>query len=411
MKEAVINQIIKKYGTPLFLYDYNKIAEQCKKLQWITSDKADVYYSMKANPTIGICQVINRFIKQVEVSSLGELYCALKAGFTTHNILFSGPGKRIGDLEVAVKQKIKISVESLEEMRLIYEICIRNETEANVLIRINPNFNHLSKSVIMTGISSQFGVDTDDFHKMMNMINRNYIILHGMNVYLGSQILEEETILKNCEDIINLAINLSTKYHFELKELDLGGGFGISYFDNSELNVSVLRKGLCDLFDRYRDKLKNTRLIFESGRYLTADSGRYITKVLYRKESKGKNYIVCDGGLNHILGSSYYNREIRDNYPIEVLHKEGRKEECYIAGPLCTPKDLFGRKVRIVQPDIGDYICVSKVGAYGLTFSPIRFISHLAPAEVMLKDDEFDLLRKREIYSDLFRNQILWKKL
>lgn len=406
MKHSVIDKIIKKYGTPIFIYDYNKIEEQCKKLQRIFSHKADIYYSMKANPTIGICQVINRFIKQVEISSLGELYCAFKAGFKTKNILFSGPGKKIRDLEIAVRHKVKISIESVEEMRILNEICKHNQTEADVLVRINPDFNHLSRSIIMTGISSQFGIDTDDFQDIINIIDRKHINLLGISVYLGSQILDEDTIIKNSEDIINLALNLRDKYQYKLKEINLGGGFGISYFDKSELNVSKLEKGFKELLNKYNDSLKDINLIFESGRYIVADCGMYLTKILYKKVSKGKNYLICDGGLNHILGSSYYNREIRDNYPINVFNKEGETDEYYIAGPLCTPKDIFGRKAMIVKPDIGDYICVNKVGAYGLTFSPIRFISHLTPAEVLVKDNEFYLLRKRDTYSDLFNKQI-----
>lgn len=407
MKQELIRRIIKRYGTPLFIYDNDIMEKQCKKLQTMITDRAQLYYSMKANPTLGICQVISRLIKHVEVSSLGELYGAFRAGVPADKILFSGPVKGWKELEEAVKHRVRINVESVEEVRRLNEICIQKQSTADILVRINPDFNYLNKSIVMTGISSQFGMEPDDLSELLEIRKQRYVRLLGLSVYLGSQVLDADTILRNCEAILKLAINLSRNYHFELKLLDFGGGFGISYFDQRELDAADLQRGLAELFKRYDDQLRDTGLIFESGRYLTADSGIYVTKVIDKKISKGKNYILCDGGLNHILGSSYYNRELRDNYPIEVLGKSGPGEEYYIAGPLCTPKDVFGRKALITNPEIGDYICVRKVGAYGLSFSPIRFISRPAPAEVLLRKDSYALLRKRETYSELFANQLL----
>jgi diaminopimelate decarboxylase len=408
LDSKVISKIIKEYGTPVFIYNYEKIKEQYFKLKNALPNHSKIYYSMKANPTLGICQIIHTLTPNIEVSSLGEIYCALKAGFRDTNILYSGPGKRLQEIKVALKQKIKINVESYQEVLVIEKLCRILSINATLFLRINPGKKHLMNSIIMTGISSQFGVEDSELDDIIEYINNSqYMNLVGISVYYGSQILNEELIIANCEEIINIAVNACKKYGLQLQEIDFGGGFGVNYFHEKDLNISELCNKLNGLFIKYKNTLNNVHLAFESGRFLLADSGCYLTKVLYKKVSKGKNYLICDGGLNHILGSSFYNREVRENFPIEVFNKTGSRKDYYITGPLCTPKDIFGKKVNIVDTEVNDYIIVNKVGAYGYTFSPSRFISHLAPAEVIIIYNKPYLLRKREAYSDLFQNQLI----
>jgi len=408
--DDMVKMIIKDAETPVFIYDYQSIKRNIQQLNSILPANGNIYYSMKANPNLAICQTVRQFINNIEVSSLGEIECALKSGFNNKNIIFSGPGKTHEELLMAIKSKVKINVESVQELQEINNICNKQDLSSTIMLRINPDFSISSAGIIMSGVASQFGIDMSELSDAIEIICRSgNMNFHGISVFIGSQILDAKTIISNTKEIIRIFLKIQNEYNLAFTELDVGGGFGVSYFNDNQLDIKTVKEGVSYLFHEYKSELKNVKIYFESGRYLLADSGSFITKILYQKQSKGKNYLICDGGFNNTLISSFFTREIRGNFPIEILSEReldtDTQKEYYIAGPLCSPSDIIGSKVILPQVQSGDLLKIKKVGAYGLTFSPLLFISHAIPAEVLINGTNYYITRSRSTLHDLFKNQ------
>lgn len=410
MDSNKISSVVQKYGTPCYLYDGNKIKEQYLKLKSILPDNFEVFYSMKTNPLLGVCQLFKNLGSSIEVASGGELAVALEAGFESNNIIFTSPGKTLDELELAIDNNIySINVESLEEAILIDSIAKSKDKIVNISIRVNPDFNLSGAGIKMSGVSSQFGIDFSKIasvYKTLEVLSN--VSLIGLHVYCGTQILKAENIYNTMDAIFSMAIDLANEYNFDLKFLDLGGGFGIPYF-KGEVNIDFqeLKNGIYNVFRKYKEQLTNTRIAVESGRFLMAECGVFLTKVLYTKEVKGQNYIICDGGSNFHANSAFLGRYIRNNFPQYILNKDKNEDEMLItvAGPLCTPTDILGQKLSLPQANVGDIVIIEKSGAYGLTDSPVLFLSHPMPAEILSFENKMFLLRKRGKFTDFITNQ------
>lgn len=213
---------------------------------------------------------------------------------------------------------------------------------------------------------------------------------------MGTSILKAEEICQNTEYVIQLGLRLANTFSFELTYLNVGGGFGIPYFPKErELDIEELGRGMKRLYSIYRIQLAGTRVYFESGRYLLAECGVFLIRVLYRKESKGNCYLVCDGGANFHAASAFLGRFVRRNFPMYVLGKSGEEQEFYVTGPSCTPTDLVGQRVWLPKDTTeGDIIVIEKSGAYGLTYSSYGFLSHPLPEEIGYQAESgFEILR------------------
>ncbi len=408
MNDISLHEITQKYGTPLYVYDGDKFVSQYKRLESCLPDEFEIFYSMKANPLLGICQLFKEMNSCIEVASDGELYAALEAGFLPENIIFTSPGKSYEELEYAIRHKIySINVECLEEACIIDRIASERDLTVDISLRINPDFEGGGSSIKMSGVPTQFGIDynllEEAFDKLSSLSHLNII---GIHVYTGTQALDAQKILYGMEQIILLGLDLSKAYGFPLKFLDLGGGFGIPYFKGeSQLDMELLKKGLNQIWDKYKEPLAKTRVVVESGRFLLAEAGIYLTKILYKKECKGIRFIVCDGGSNQHASSAFLGRHIRNNFPMHVLNKTDAGEEVNVVGPLCTPTDMIAQKVMLPAVTPGDIIAIEKSGAYGLTQSPAAFLSHPLPAEVILYNNMTYLLRERGRKEEFLRGQ------
>lgn len=414
MTKQEIRQISQEYGTPLFLYDGDQICKQCKILKECLYEGANLFYAMKANPLIGICQLLYSKNCGIETASKGEIQTALRAGIASSNIIFNSPGKTAEEIDFAIEKKIKlISIESFEEAELVNEMAKKRSLVVEVVLRINQNHNFSKAKVKMTGVSSQFGIEetdlTDDLFKKFSEFA--HICIVGIQVYSGTQVLSAEEILRNTEYVIQLALRLSSKFHFELKYLNLGGGFGVPYFKGeTTLDLIKLKRGMQELKKCYGPQLKSTEIIFESGRFLLAESGVFVTKILYKKQSKGIIYYICDGGSNFHSSTAFMGRFVRNNFPMYGISKVSKNEQemkkVNVVGPLCTPTDTIGQKVELCgKLNPGDLVVVEKSGAYGLTYSPINFLSHTPPAEILKWNGNVMVLRERGDIKDLWERQ------
>jgi diaminopimelate decarboxylase len=409
MDDKILSDIAKKHGTPVYVYDTEIILSQFGKLKDSLPEEFQIFYSMKANPLLGLCQLFERMGSGIEAASSGELCTALAAGFPPERIIFTSPGKTCDELEYAIETGIySINIECLDEARIINQIAVEKSRRADISIRVNPNFDISGSSIKMSGVPTQFGIDPiqldEVFHQLNSFSNVNVM---GVHIYTGTQVLNAHNIVLNMEQIILLALELSKKYNFELKFLDLGGGFGIPYFNGDiYLNMDNLRNEFTEMWGKYKRRLAKTKVFVESGRFLMAEAGTYLVKVLYKKDCKGKKYAVCDGGSNQHASSAFLGRHIRNNFPMHVLNKTENKEEVNIVGPLCTPTDVIGQNVTLPEMAPGDIIAVEKSGAYGITQSPGLFLSHPLPAEVRYDAGKTTILRKRGCKEDFLKGQI-----
>ncbi|WP_010244011.1 type III PLP-dependent enzyme [Acetivibrio cellulolyticus] len=409
MNDCLLKDVARQFGTPSYMYDGDCIEKQYNTLRSFLPENFQIFYSAKANPLLGICQIMKNMGSGIEVASVGELYLAQKAGFTPEQIIFTSPGKTAQELIYAVESNIYcINIECTEEAVLLNQIAEERSKIVNIAVRVNPDFNLQGSRIKMSGVSSQFGIDQGEvknaFETLKTLAN---IKLIGIHVYCGTQVLSSQSLLECFEEEIKLALALSDEFDFSLEFLDLGGGFGIPYFKNEyPLDIVLLKDGMSKLIRNYGTRLEKTRVAVESGRFLLAECGLYLTKVLYVKKCKGSKFIVCDGGSNHHASSAFLGRHVRNNFPMRVLEKSENCEEVTVVGPLCTPTDVIGQKVLLPTIETEDIIAIEKSGAYGLTHSPVMFLSHEMPIELVSYKGEINVARERGRKEDFLKNQL-----
>jgi len=405
-------ELVEQYGSPLYVYDGNVLSEDYGTLRSSLPPSIDLFYSLKANPNISIYNYLKNLGAGAEVSSLVELMTVKKAGTDSSNIIFLGPGKSDAELEACVREEIfAVVCESFGEMKRLSEIAVREGKEVRVAFRINPSFSVKGSKLTMGGKPRQFGIDEErifeEGHSMMNLPNVRVI---GIHVYMGTRILDEEEVLNNTENILGLADKLSAHLSFELEMVDIGGGLGVPYFEG-ERYIDAARVGelLAPHLEAFKQGHPNTRLIMELGRYLVGRSGTFVSRVRDVKESRGEKFVVTDGGTNCHMAAVGIGSFVKRNFPIESLttSASGEIDVVNIAGPLCTPNDLVGKAVKLERIEEGDLVGITNSGAYGPTASPVLFLSHGYPSEVLVHQGESYLIRERDTSEDLIRKQFL----
>jgi diaminopimelate decarboxylase len=412
-----IKELINKYDTPLYLFDYGSIESQIDSLKSALPPKAEVFFSMKVNPNIGILSAIKNLVSGIEVSSEGELYSALFAGYSPKRIIFVGPGKTEKELEYAVEVGLlAIVVESQSEIKTIQKISNRKNTKTDIMLRINPSSPLTGAKYRMTGVSSQFGIEEDEVFDVISTVKcLQNVNIKGIQVFVGAQILAEETLADIYDHICGLTIKIMNQCGIDFEIVDFGGGFGIPYSSkDTEFNTDILHNKYVRILSKYHEMFdkKIKRSIFESGRYLLGKSGIFLTRVLSKKMSKGNTFVITDGGSNFHAMAANIGGLIRNNFPIKVLGKSdyAEKNTVTIVGPLCTPKDILALDLELPLINIGDIIAVLNSGAYGLTASMCNFLSHPLPAEILLVGDKVKLIRDRGSREDFIKDQHLFER-
>lgn len=379
-----------KYGTPMYIYDGHQIDRNYEILKSTTDEEVDIFYSIKANPNGSICRQFHRLGAGIEVASGGELQMALHAGFEPKDIIFAGPGKNEQDLELAIKSNIYcITVESLDEIKCIDSISRDHNRVTRIGLRISPRFKSLENH------QTQFGIDEMDLDEAFDILKQSaHVQLIGTHVFARGQVLDTDLLMNHFKEVGELVLRISAQHQFVPEFVNLGGGFGVPYFEKQQpLDMEKLGSVIAQVARQMKTHFSDRcRVAIESGRFLVAQSGYFVTKVLYKKRVKNKRYLIVDGGFNHNSFATFRGRVSVNNYPIDIImqrdHSE-QKDRFDIAGPLCTPADLFGINVELpadVSP--GDLLYISYAGAYGLTFSPVWFLGHNLPAEVYLYDNQ-----------------------
>lgn len=408
MEDYMLMKLTEEFGTPLYVFNGDEISETYDTMIEQLGEGIEIFYSVKANPSLGICQLLKSRGSGIEVASSGELKLAIQAGFEPHKIIFSGPGKTIDELKYAVETGIaSIIAESVSELEKLERLATENNCNINVGIRLNPSYDFPNAKIKMSGSGKQFGIDGDTLSEVIEMLKKQpHLKLVCLHTYLGTQIFDYEQLLAHVSNLLEIARQIIEEHDIDLKIIDFGGGFGIPYFgEGTRFDFHNFAQGLRDIYQKNESICKGRRLIFESGRYLLAESGYFLTQILYKKRSKGTVFLVTDGGMNHHVLSTFRGRQMRNNFPVHILGKTGEKEIVTIAGPLCTPDDIIGRDVEAVVAEQGDIVCIPKSGAYGRSFSPVNFLGHPGPTEVLRYKDKNYLLRERGKIEEILMGQ------
>lgn len=383
-----------RFGTPFYAYDGAIMAAKLALLRDALPREFTIHYSVKANPNPAI---IRHFVDAgcgLEVASAGEFRRALDAGCDPDKIVFAGPGKTDRELEYVLTRHIgEIHMESFLEAKRIASVCQRLDLRARVAIRVNPGVEMQGGAMRMGGKPAPFGVDEEILDSILDFVlSEPAMEFRGIHLFTGTQILDHGFLLKQYKEGLRIAKTTATRSKMPLRTVDFGGGFGIPYFEGDrELDLCRLADGLTAMMREVRDDARffGTSFIVEPGRYLVGEAGVYIARVTDIKVSRGKKFLVLDGGMNHHLAASgNLGQVIKRNFPMAIANKLDRKETevVDVVGPLCTPLDTLGRSVELAVAEVGDLVAVLQSGAYGLSASPTGFLSHPAPAELWLRD-------------------------
>jgi diaminopimelate decarboxylase len=395
-----VSRLAHEYGTPFYIYHGEMISERVSRVREALG--TEVSYSIKANPSLGVCQLVaSEREAGAEVASSGELAVALGAGFEPHDIVFAGPGKTDDELRRAVLEGIfAVNVESTNEIDRLARIAREVGKDIGVGLRINPEAQLMGSGMRMGGTVGQFGMDQAELGEaVQKTLGRAELALRGVHVYTATQVFEVGPLLEHCRNILEISLEAADRAGRPLEMIDFGGGFGVPYFEKmSEFDLDGFADGFRDLLSSYSQdqRLEGCRYLFELGRYLVADAGVYVTKVVDVKETRGKTFVVTDGGMNHHLtATGNMGQVFRKAYPLLNLTRMGGmpEESVAVAGPCCTPLDMFGNNIPLATPEAGDLIGVFYSGAYGYSASNLGFLSHPAPAEVLLWRGGVHLLR------------------
>jgi len=384
-----LSQLAQRVGmTPFYAYDRQLITNRVALLRKYLPPEVQIRYSMKANPMPAVVQHLAAIVDGIDVASAGELRVALDTPILPSQISFAGPGKKDNELSCAIASGITLNMESEQEMERIAILGQHLGICPKVAIRVNPDFELKSSGMRMSGGAKQFGVDAERIPSMLARMRILKLNFEGFHIFCGSQNLNATAIQEAQEKTIQLGLSLAKQASCSIRLLNIGGGFGVPYFPgDKELDLKSICKNLHRLIDETKKHAPNTRIEIELGRYIVAESGIYVCRVLERKISRKRVFLITDGGLHHHLAASgNFGQVIRKNYPVVVGNKVvgHERENVTVVGPLCTPLDLLADEVEMAKADVGDLIVIFQSGAYGLTASPTRFLNHPEPVEVLV---------------------------
>ena len=376
-------------GTPVFAYDWSVAKARIDRFRAAMPEEVALHYAVKANPYAPLLEAVAREVDGLDLASGGELQRVLASGAGDMPLSFAGPGKSDDELSKALAAGVTFHVESAGELkRLLRLASVGSSRQPRIGIRVNPPFGLKGSGMKMGGLASPFGVDHDEVAALVRRIVAAGADWRGLHVYAGSQSLSADALIESHRATVALCAGIAEEAGAAPPEVNLGGGFGIPYFAGDKpLDVESVGAALDETLEARPAILRDTRFIIELGRWLVGECGVYLTRVLDRKVSRGKTFLVVDGGLHHMLAASgNFGQLLRRNYPVAVAHRFGAEpeEEVSVVGCLCTPLDLLADEVLLPRAEVGDVIAIFCAGAYGPTASPVGFLSQAAAREVLV---------------------------
>jgi diaminopimelate decarboxylase len=388
-RRDMLEAVARRFGTPYFVYFLDEVRDRLDMLREAFGDRFLISYAVKSNPNPTILNWLRGFVAALDISSGGELRRALAAGWTTDRISFTGPAKRHWELVDSVAAGVaKLVLESVREAEDLNVVAKEAGCIQPVLLRVAPASLPRGFGVNMAGKPTQFGVDEEDaLDAIREILRLDHLRLIGFHAYSGTQCLDATAVGENLGNFARIFRALARTADIHPDALVFGAGFGIPYHEDSgTLNISAVARAMAPVFDELDSdsRIAGAKLYLEMGRFLVGEAGLYVTRVTRLKQSRGNEIAICDGGMNHHLGAcGHLGSVIHRNYRIfkvsgEISHPNRRYE---LVGPLCTSIDRLGHAIELPELHEGDLLAVHCSGAYGLTASPVNFISHEPPRE------------------------------
>ncbi len=387
--------LAKKYGTPLYIYDLDHMTRQFEKLkEAFRGRKSLLAYAVKANSNLSVISHFAKLGSGADCVSIGEVRRALLAGIPKYKILFSGVGKRDDEIKEAIESDILyINVESEAELGRVEMIAKEMSKEARISIRVNPNVDPKTHPYISTGLhENKFGVDMDTAKRMyITAKNSSNLDPVGIHFHIGSQLTELEPIKEASEIVADMVRSLAA-IDIDLKFFDVGGGLGVRYNDETTIEPYDYAQAILGTL-----KGLDLTIVCEPGRFLTANAGYFLTKVLYEKVNGEKRFVVVDGAMNDLIRPSLYNAF----HKVEVVgKKEENKTPADIVGPVCESGDFLAKEYPLPPLEHGDLLVLHSAGAYGFGMGS-NYNTRGRSAEVVIENGKDRLVRKRENFEDL----------
>jgi diaminopimelate decarboxylase len=379
--------LVKSAGrTPLFVYDMALIRKRIADLRAAMPPSLRIHYAMKANPLPALVAEAVKITDGIDVASVGEMHVALKAG--AQHVSFAGPGKQDHELRDAIIASVTLNLESEGEAARAIAIGEKIGKTPMLAVRVNPDFDLKGSGMRMGGGAKPFGVDAERVPALVKFLIERGAEWRGFHIFAGSQALDAEAIADTQAQTVALAASLADEIGRVPPLVNIGGGMGVPYFPSDKpVDVAVVGDKLSETLAGRAEILTDTNFAMELGRYIVAEAGVYLTRIIDRKISHGEVFLVTDGGLHHQLAASgNFGTVVRRNYPIAIASQFGADsvEVASVVGCLCTPLDKLGDQVELPHADVGDLVAVFMAGAYGASASPSAFLGHPAPSEMMV---------------------------
>ncbi|MFF9173054.1 type III PLP-dependent enzyme [Streptomyces sp. NPDC014793] len=399
--EVLHARLAAEYGTPLYVYDLDDVAEAKADLFSSLPEGVDLYYALKANPHPDLVRTLGEEGPGApgcgtEISSTGELAAVLAAGLPAAGCLYTGPGKTAHELDEAIRLGVRLfSTDSVTDVRRLDSVAARRGVRVGTLLRVNAASATATTSIRMTGTPSQFGFDSEDLAGALAQLRGGpagpgglrAVDVTGMHFFPLSNTTDEDNLIGEFRNTLATAAELSRVHELPLRYLDIGGGFSVPYgVPGGRTRYPKLRTELeaaLDVeFPHWRDG--SPRIAFESGRYLAGGSGTLLATVTNVKVSRGRKFVITDAGINTFGGMSGLGRLLP--VAVEPAGPGEPVQRASLVGPLCTPGDVLGREIELPELAPGDLLAIPNAGAYGPTASLLMFLGRPAPTEVTVRD-------------------------
>jgi diaminopimelate decarboxylase len=388
-------ELANEYKTPLYVYDFDYMSAQYEALkEAFKGRKSILAYAVKSNSNLSVVKHFAGLGSGADCVSIGEVRRALLAGIAPYNIIFSGVGKSDDEIREAIESDILyINVESEAELLRVELIAKELGTLSRISIRVNPNIDPKTHPYISTGLhDNKFGVDIQSAKRMYILAkNSEHLDPVGIHFHIGSQLTELDPIREAAEIVADMVRSLEA-IDIELKFFDIGGGLGVVYNDETTISPYDYAQAILGTL-----KGLDLTVICEPGRFLTANAGYFLTKVLYEKQNGAKKFVVVDGAMNDLLRPSLYNAY----HKIEALtSKESQPRAVDVVGPVCESGDFLAKNIMLPELEHNDLLVVHSAGAYGFGMGS-NYNTRGRSAEVALENGKARLIRRRESFEDL----------
>jgi len=399
--DVAIKDIADEVGTPFYCYSLPTIERHLRVFEEpLEGADHQTCFAMKANSSLAIITYMAKKGIGADVVSGGELYRAIKAGIPGSRIVYSGVGKTIQEIDMAIGADIMMfNIESEEELEVINARGGALNKNVPISIRVNPDVDPMTHPYISTGMKEdKFGISlelaTQQYLRASKMKNIDVV---GIDCHIGSQLTDVRPFI-DAIDRLKILISGLRPHGFAFRYLDLGGGLGITYSDETPPAPKDYSRAILKEVEGV-----GLKLVFEPGRVIVGNAGILVTKVLYRKETPNKTFIIVDAGMNDLIRPSFYNA-YHDIWPVEI--KEDVKEKVDVVGPICESGDFLAKDRDVPRFTRGDLLAVMSAGAYGFTMSS-NYNSRPRPTEVLADGSKYYVITKRQTYDDLISGEIV----